>query len=141
MPDDEEIRQSLFGVQNVIVQQRLEGLTHSREVVNYLERAARGEIPVRERLSPTLARGTGIKVEKLCEQLPSSLAPSLIPKRILEAAFGPPFLCLETVNETEKARLNQFANSIRAFILHSKKRQKQNKNVQENSLRKTKSVF
>ena len=48
MPDDEEIRQSLFGVQNVIVQQRLEGLTHSREVVNDLERAARGEIPVRE---------------------------------------------------------------------------------------------
>ena len=48
MPDDEEIRQSLFGVQNVIVQQRLEGLTHSREVVNDLERVAQGKIPVRE---------------------------------------------------------------------------------------------
>ena len=48
MPDDEEIRQNLFDVQNVITQLRLEGLTHSREVVNDLERAARGEIPVRE---------------------------------------------------------------------------------------------
>ena len=48
MPDDEEIRQNLFDVQNAIAQQRLEGLTHSREVVNDLERVARGEIPVRE---------------------------------------------------------------------------------------------
>ena len=48
MPDDEEIRQNLFDVQNAIAQQRLEGLTHSREVVNDLERFARAEIPVRE---------------------------------------------------------------------------------------------
>ena len=48
MPDDEEIRQNLFYVQNAIAQLRLEGLTHSRELVSDLERAARGEIPVRE---------------------------------------------------------------------------------------------
>ena len=48
MPDDEEIRQNLFDVQNAIAQQQLEGLTHSREVVSDLERTARGEIPVRE---------------------------------------------------------------------------------------------
>lgn len=48
MPNDEEIRQNLFDVKNAIAQQRLEGLTPSREVVDDLERAARGEIPVRE---------------------------------------------------------------------------------------------
>jgi hypothetical protein len=53
MPDDEEIRQNLFDVQNVITQLRLEGLTHSREVVNDLERVARGEIPVREVIANT----------------------------------------------------------------------------------------
>lgn len=48
MPDDDEIKQNLFDVKNAIAQQRLEGLTPSREVVNDLERAARGEITVRE---------------------------------------------------------------------------------------------
>ena len=48
MPDDEEIRQNLFDVKNAIAQQRLEGLTPSREVVSDLERAARGEMTVRE---------------------------------------------------------------------------------------------
>ncbi len=48
MPNDEEIRQNLFDVRNAIAQQQLEGLTPSREVVSDLERAARGEITVRE---------------------------------------------------------------------------------------------
>ena len=48
MPNDEEITQNLFDVKNAIAQQRLEGLTPSREVVDDLERAARGEIPVGE---------------------------------------------------------------------------------------------
>ena len=48
MPNDEEIRQNLFDVENAIAQQRLEGRTPSREVVSDLERAARGEMTVRE---------------------------------------------------------------------------------------------
>ena len=48
MPNDEEIRQNLFDVQNAVAQQRLEGLAPSREVVSDLERAARGEMTVRE---------------------------------------------------------------------------------------------
>jgi len=48
MPTPEEIEQNLFDVQNAVAQQRLEGLTPSREVVSDLERAARGEITVRE---------------------------------------------------------------------------------------------
>jgi hypothetical protein len=48
MPNDEEIRQNLFDVKNAIAQQRLEGLTPSREVVSDLERAAYGEITVCE---------------------------------------------------------------------------------------------
>jgi hypothetical protein len=48
MPDDAAIKQNLFDVRNAIAQQRIEGLTPSREVVRDLERAARGEIPVRE---------------------------------------------------------------------------------------------
>ncbi|MGD0961106.1 MAG: antitoxin VbhA family protein [Methylomonas sp.] len=39
---------NLFDVQNAIAQQRLEGLTPSREVIEDLERAARGVISVRE---------------------------------------------------------------------------------------------
>ena len=57
MPDDEEIRQNLFDVQNAIAQQRLEGLTHSREIVSDLERNARGEIPVREVTLPHFGVG------------------------------------------------------------------------------------
>jgi hypothetical protein len=48
MPNDEEIRQNLFDVQNAIAQQQLEGLRPSRDVVNDLECAARGEITVSE---------------------------------------------------------------------------------------------
>ena len=48
MPNDEEIKQNLFDVKNAIAQQRLEGLTPSREVVSDLERAAHGEITVSE---------------------------------------------------------------------------------------------
>jgi hypothetical protein len=48
MSTAEEIQQNLFGVQNGIAQQRLEGLTPSHEVINDLERAARGEITVCE---------------------------------------------------------------------------------------------
>jgi hypothetical protein len=48
MLNDEEIRQNLFDVKNAIAQQRLEGLTPSREVVSDLERAAHGEISVRK---------------------------------------------------------------------------------------------
>jgi hypothetical protein len=51
MPNDEEIRQNLFDVKNAIAQQRLAGLTPSREVASDLERAAHGEITVREVIS------------------------------------------------------------------------------------------
>ena len=102
LPRQRPMGSDRVSIQSAIAQLRLEGLTHSREVVNDLERVAQGKIPVREVIA-NIGRGTGIKVEKLCEQHLSSLAPSLIPKCTLEAAFGPPFLCLETVNETEKA--------------------------------------
>jgi hypothetical protein len=62
MPDDEEIRQNLFDVQNAIAQQRLEGLTHSREIVSDLERNARGEIPVREVTLPHFGVGKWAKL-------------------------------------------------------------------------------
>ena len=48
MPNGEEIKQNLFDVKNAVSQQRLEGLTPSREVVSNLERAAYGEITVSE---------------------------------------------------------------------------------------------
>lgn len=48
MLTDDEIRQNLFDAQNAIAQQHLEGLEPSRDVVSDLERAARGEITVRD---------------------------------------------------------------------------------------------
>ena len=46
MPNDQEIKQNLFDAKNAASQQRLEGLTPSREVLSILERAAYGEITV-----------------------------------------------------------------------------------------------
>jgi len=48
MPNDQEIKQNLFDFKNAVSQQRLEGLTPSREVVSNLERAAYGDITVSE---------------------------------------------------------------------------------------------
>ncbi|MEO5348489.1 MAG: antitoxin VbhA family protein [Magnetococcus sp. YQC-3] len=48
MLTDDEIRKNLFYAKNAIAQQRLEGLEPSREVVRDLERAAHGEITVRD---------------------------------------------------------------------------------------------
>lgn len=51
MVNNEKIAQNLFDVRNAVAQQRLEGLTPSPEVISDLERAARGEIGVREVIS------------------------------------------------------------------------------------------
>ncbi|QFY42236.1 hypothetical protein F6R98_06020 [Candidatus Methylospira mobilis] len=51
MPNDDNIKQNLFDIKNAIAQQRLEGLTPSAELVSDLERAAQGEISVREVIS------------------------------------------------------------------------------------------
>ncbi len=41
-------KKNLWAVENAIAQQRLEGLEPSQEVISDLERAARGEVTVKE---------------------------------------------------------------------------------------------
>ena len=48
LPRQRPMGSDRVSIQSAIAQLRLEGLTHSREVVNDLERVAQGKIPVRE---------------------------------------------------------------------------------------------
>lgn len=62
MTREQKISQNLKAVENAIAQQRLEGLEVPQDVVNEMNRAARGEIEIEEGIRNTVRRFTHGKV-------------------------------------------------------------------------------
>ena len=62
MTQEQKISQNLKGVENAVAQQRLEGLEVPPEIVEEMNRAARGEIEIEEGIRNTVRRFTHGKV-------------------------------------------------------------------------------
>lgn len=64
MTRDQKISQNLKAVENAVAQQRLEGLDVPPEVVEEMNRAARGEIEIEEGIRNTVRRFTHGKIRR-----------------------------------------------------------------------------
>jgi hypothetical protein len=62
MTQEQKISQNLKAVENAVAQQRLEGLEVPPEIVEEMNRAARGEIEIEEGIRNTVRRFTHGKV-------------------------------------------------------------------------------
>lgn len=62
MSEEQKISQNLKAVENAVAQQRLEGLEVPSDVVEEMNRAARGEIEIEEGILNTVRRFTHGKV-------------------------------------------------------------------------------
>jgi hypothetical protein len=56
MPSEQKIKQNLQAVENAIAQQRLEGLEVPPDIIAEMQRAARGEIEIEERIRDTIRK-------------------------------------------------------------------------------------
>jgi Antitoxin VbhA len=64
MPSEQKIRQNLRAVENAIAQQRLEGLEVPPDVIEEIQRAARGEIEIEAGIRNTIRKFAHGKVRR-----------------------------------------------------------------------------